>query len=100
MLDGLGTELGIVGVGGWVAFLLKTVVYPWLKGRSSKKKEETTMQPIPGNPNDKPGQTEICRQNRDKIIRLITNTENQEKSIDELKRKVDRILTSLPRGAQ
>ena len=70
-------EIGIKGIGseGVIAIVLylifERLIWPWLKRRKYRQPEADRRKRT--NPNDRPGDAKICKDNRDKIIALETS---------------------------
>jgi len=70
-------EIGIKGIGseGVIAIviylLIRFELWPWFKKRKYGQPENDRRKRT--NPNDRPGNTRVCKENRDKIIAVETS---------------------------
>lgn len=78
-MKGFGSE------GSVINFILSFFIlwHLFIKPKLMKKQGKDRRKPI--NPNSKPGNSVVCKENRDKIIALETSVENIEDDIKEIK---------------
>lgn len=91
-LEGLGTELGVLNLAGWIAYGVNKFLIPYLRVRGVMKEKEKKSNPgNPGSPGPRPGDGKTCKENRDKLIRLETKVDDMKEDIKTIFRKLDKI---------
>ena len=88
-IKGFGSELSLILL---IILVFDKVIIPlyinWKKDkRLTLRTQRVQLSPVANNPQTvKPGNSETCKENRDKIIGLETSVENIEEDIKEMKR--------------